>query len=578
MKTNEKFINPYTFVPIENANPDRKEVKLGDLTGVIECNLKTIDGHPLFIPDTENVNVSNEHKTYKFFSYDGKTPVIPGSELRGMVRNIYEQLTNSCFLITDEKNLPHKRTNFPKSKAIMIWNDKTNKWHLYTERDGAKFDKKPKSDTDINNDKYDKDGYLVHITGDIPKKKRNDVKFKVSECKGGGSASFDLDDEEFKSFLNVVDDYIKEASKKPSNNRPLRIYKSYEERIKQKKPILVYTDKNYRYLSPSCMTKEFFLKKIPDILRVQKLHHACEKADYACPACRLFGMIGKNQTNQAIKGRLRFTDGEAKAYEFGGITTLPILGTPRISSTEFYLVKPGADTKMWNYDYMTTGYTRRGRDNVPITKDFSQGYSPKLSGRKVYWHGKSPEIDSISKDKMNCTVHPLKSGEFCFKVYFEKLTDEELSNLIFCLTLNPANIKDDTKKCGSEIGIHKIGKGKPIGMGDISVAVQKVTLHKYKFEDEQISTPEEEHKFTDYQAKYCDAVASILAYTLPMNDSDAELVGYPFLTDKNGKRTIFNWFSNNRGSVSAPEIVQCLPTIKQQKYLREKIENKTDGN
>ena len=60
------------------------------------------------------------HKSYDFFSYTeleaGKTyeneyhiPVIPGSEMRGVVRNVYETLTDSCMGVLNSEEYPVKR-------------------------------------------------------------------------------------------------------------------------------------------------------------------------------------------------------------------------------------------------------------------------------------------------------------------------------------------------------------------------------------------------------------------------------------------------------------------------------------
>lgn len=47
----------------------------------------------------------------EIFSYDGKTPVIPGSSLRGMLRSAYETVTNSCLSVTDIQEKPVRRNS-----------------------------------------------------------------------------------------------------------------------------------------------------------------------------------------------------------------------------------------------------------------------------------------------------------------------------------------------------------------------------------------------------------------------------------------------------------------------------------
>ena len=138
--SNQKFINPYIFVPISNKEPQR--IKFEDLDldisdkldGCIECTLETKSS--VFIPNTTR---TFEYGFNEFFSYDDladrnkkdipkenpKYPRIPGSEIRGMVRNIYEQLTDSCLSVIDKENLAVKRS--PKPKWAGVWDRETDK-------------------------------------------------------------------------------------------------------------------------------------------------------------------------------------------------------------------------------------------------------------------------------------------------------------------------------------------------------------------------------------------------------------------------------------------------------------------
>lgn len=123
-------INPYHFVQLSDK-PWRGTIESGKkYTGSITYTLKTRSS--LFIPNTSSKKAfsyipdkeddpHNEHCLYDFFSYetlDEKKiydneyfqPVIPGSEVRGMLRSIYETLTNSCLSVFDGKTRIGKRT------------------------------------------------------------------------------------------------------------------------------------------------------------------------------------------------------------------------------------------------------------------------------------------------------------------------------------------------------------------------------------------------------------------------------------------------------------------------------------
>ena len=70
----------------------------------------------MFIPDSSNEKAfpmqgeDSEHKSYDFFKYGGE-PVLPGSEIRGMLRSVYETLTGSCLSGIDDDMELVKRTN-----------------------------------------------------------------------------------------------------------------------------------------------------------------------------------------------------------------------------------------------------------------------------------------------------------------------------------------------------------------------------------------------------------------------------------------------------------------------------------
>ena len=121
-----RFVNPYNFIHL----PEKKAMAYGETdrhTGVIHYTITTKT--PLFVPNSSSETAFKEsddtpdHKSYDFFSYtelDGKkryegkenyhVPVIPGSEMRGVVRNVYETLTDSCMGLLNEATYPVKRS------------------------------------------------------------------------------------------------------------------------------------------------------------------------------------------------------------------------------------------------------------------------------------------------------------------------------------------------------------------------------------------------------------------------------------------------------------------------------------
>ena len=115
-----RFLNPYNlprYLPPPSPPGDDADAQLlarceppphhryVGLTGRIVCQLEVIT--PLFIADSHDVRVTTvtqadgqqkQHKSYRFFQYDDKD-AIPASSLRGMVRSMFEAVTNSPFSV-----------------------------------------------------------------------------------------------------------------------------------------------------------------------------------------------------------------------------------------------------------------------------------------------------------------------------------------------------------------------------------------------------------------------------------------------------------------------------------------------
>ena len=631
-------INPYTFVPVSEKEPLRKEPEMGALSGYMDCmmQIKT----PVFIPNTTGKfsDADTEgHMHRVFYSYEDltqekaiteeirlpKNPVIPGSEIRGMLRNVFEQLTNSCYVHIDESNLPFKRSAEPKTLCLLVWDETENGWRIYTDveknvykgaiihKNGAMFLEngfKGRYDIDdqyrysykafdtaeslavsfdTTSKKITKDSngeWIVHIPTKMKSKmggtwtaNRQIVYTTKGLTRTQGVLLGAETMERFEYVLGVCEDvkggYMDDAFNKTGESKTRTAI--YAKRYRQKKPLIVYADKNsvdkkfkneVIYLSPASITKEFFGETILSILEKNAKHQKCQSRAEACPACRLFGMAGQTSS---LRGRVRFTDGEAKEFAYGQEITLPILATPKISATEFYLKKPSEmqEDGVWNYDYYTT-YRGHGRSMQFIRHP----YVAKLSGRKVYLTHK-PCFLPAEKSKMNSSVTPIVSGSFAFRVYFDQLTAEEMEQLLFCIELTKE--PNDTQSSDNPLqalkafvgvpdkGFHKIGGAKPLGWGAVELTVQDITCISYALQDGKLQRMSETYvrdKKLRKEIENTGEAKQIMRYALT-EDIEPEMVRYPTRPDKQGDRKVFLWFSQNRGSIAAPKIQQTLPSI-----------------
>lgn len=132
---------------------------------------------------------------------------------------------------------------------------------------------------------------------------------------------------------------------------------------------------------------------------------------------------------------------------------LHILGSPKPSTFAHYLVQD----------------TRKGHnpdDKASLANYGTSLRETQVRGHKFYWiKGSHPEIQASEQElehpKQLAYVKPLKPGiAFHFTIHFENLRSEELGALCWALTL-PSHLPE--RHC------HRLGMGKPLGMGVVSI-------------------------------------------------------------------------------------------------------------
>ncbi len=119
-----RFLNPYNFVRYLDRPRPKGDV-LGDcappphdrytgLTGMITCHVTTTT--PLFVSDAHEVEPDKDHsghRIYRFFRLLNEQnvlePALPASSLRGMLRSVFEAVTNSCFSVFEKDEEREKK-------------------------------------------------------------------------------------------------------------------------------------------------------------------------------------------------------------------------------------------------------------------------------------------------------------------------------------------------------------------------------------------------------------------------------------------------------------------------------------
>ncbi len=509
MMKNE-FLNPYNFVKL----PESKRTKYNDNdkhTGVIEYSITTKT--PLFIPNTSSetafkqsdvcVDTKDIHKSYDFYSYtmleadkryenEYHSPVIPGSEVRGMVRSIYETLTASCMSGLTEDETPVKRVE-GTFKPGLIAKDKDSYAIFEAESIRTDFDDKKTIDgqkvfvkkhyknkkvQDITkySNRYakdsDKTGYVLNW-GDGGTKKGKHIFIQKSQnkiCNIDKSIVEDL-------LLKVIKSYKEQSNVTPDNKQA---YEDYEKALKvfisgksdSKNNIKAETyfpvnylildnSSNIVYLSPASISKEAYKNSIG---KLAGDFAPCKDDDNICPACALFGRIGEKHTN-SIASKIRFADAypidknNDLSFYYQDNITLQTLSNPKLSNIAFYLERP-ENSNFWTYDYYID---KDDLENIIVEP-------AKLKGRKYYWHNKQCLLPKqVEITKFNKTIRPLKRDvTFKGKIYFEDISKKQLKELIWIINGGNSDSQGNVDIC------YKLGTGKPLGLGSVKCNVNKV--------------------------------------------------------------------------------------------------------
>jgi CRISPR/Cas system CSM-associated protein Csm3 (group 7 of RAMP superfamily) len=172
----------------------------------------------------------------------------------------------------------------------------------------------------------------------------------------------------------------------------------------------------------------------------------CSRNNELCIACRIFGTMGKGKEQGVFLGKINVSD----AYSITAMPYAPqytlVLMMPKPHHKAFYL-------------------------------DQTEEH---ITGRKYYFHHATPtfadEYKYSGENRLNRFIQPLGRGScFQFSVDFTCLEVDEFAALLLALVLQP-----DMR--------HKIGYGKPMGLGSVRLSPTKLTLIDYA----KRYTPQEE--------------------------------------------------------------------------------------
>ena len=563
-------VNPYSFVPLGTA-PARTSLDAcytGPLlTGRLDYTLTT--DTPLLIPDSAKVvkDEKIDHKRYPFFRLPDGTPAIPGSEMRGAMRGVYEAVTNSCLsVLLDSTEEPFSQrlpsTNGFKDHGLLGIDPETGEWVLYAAdvvdylklsegRDGSLMRNGWLNwyGREYHNGQHtrlrpDRPSGWLQFNRPITLRNKN-YHVRLLAPKPGRPVIFRWqDDAPYRALSNIL--------KKSADNDPRSAAHgdllAALEKVHNGDPAqgglvpvwYLLADDNGTprcYLSGASIGRVMQGRSWAEIMGN---YAPCADTDALCPGCALFGTVKGKGTS----GRVRFTDAEAAQYESLGNKTLPILSGPKPSAYEFYLEKPKSTYEtsigFWNYDFCSLEETKYFPDGTKRTIKKFRVYTPQPRGRKFYWHS-APRTEN-ERSNQNATLEAMK-GTFKGSVYFDRITRAQLEELAFVLTLGentPASPR-----------LHKIGHGKPVGYGSCKITLTGGELRTLAQQDGTLCYTTEPLPLDSLLAAHgrIDTDSTSVKSLLKIADkrsTQSKTVEYPSAKDKNGNDKIFNWFSQNR--------------------------------
>lgn len=594
MAEKKRFVNPYNFIPFE-GNIDKRisretayAKKSELLSGWLNVELTTRT--PLIIPDgahprywdtkknkyVEDKNMEERedsfHREYDFFRSPDGIPTIPGSELRGMLRSVYEIVTNSCVpFLLDEKPisrrvpvygalchhglLAYENDHWVLYKATIVKKEAANGIYV-NEKDGCVYANGKK--LPYKNGEYVEE--LGWVQYNIPvNKSEYSIRFLKKENEIVKKWEI-RNNEPYRALLSALNrdgagsggnsnkipnknlcDALEKAKSGDKNLVP--VYYMSVTRIKENGD-----DEVLVYLSNSSIGRIAQKRKWNDIMGD---YVPCSSTDELCPACLLFGTTN----GKGLKGRVQVTD--ATPDNVGKLTyekhTLDILSTPRTSAFEFYLRKPTDNATFWNFDFygeMKKYTLANGKEINRIEYYDLQEATPR--GRKMYWHSKISK-DNNKKRNLNNTVEAV-NGKFRFKIYFDEITREQLDTLLWTITLGDNNLNSSLQ--------HKLGHAKPLGYGSVKLQVveQVIRYLSYNKQNEQLEvtlnkiTKENINIPSRLDTKSL-AEKSILKMANVRSVPNNIPVMYPRGEDNKNRQNIYSWFANNRKNSASVKIL-----------------------
>lgn len=490
------FTSPYNFVPLNSdvLLPELQNISqdfpiLEGINGVLEIEIKNLN--ELILGDSNIENSSMQ----PFFKTPDNLPAIPGTSLKGMIRNLLEIATAS-FIQMDEnqfsqRDLGNAKNDYMttlkgKKTGWLFWDSSEQVWKIAPTQNGYKTIRHTQ---DVTHNQKNANTDIEHILEDLlpnlspsihkiekavdrykaihkAKPKSNKIgaaveilqgKYLVvtNQLEGCSKRREFLFTEPNYSKAKIIDaeifskfEYVMDSSQTEVGAEHWQFLKNYH---KEGIPVF-FLQNSQNEISGLGLPSLFRLpyeKSLFDLL--PQSHRNINTKDLTDFAGLLFGEIPtSNQKSISRKGRVSFSIAKTKIQGDFQEKRL-VLSNPKPTYYPAYLKQSPNELKNYNKATQISGFKRYlphetiKKSRIPLKNDGSENFD-------------------VTK-----SVEVLTSKHtFHAKVRIHNLTNIELGALIWALTLGELNDNPNYQ--------HLIGMGKPLGYGKIKISLKALDI------------------------------------------------------------------------------------------------------
>ena len=453
---------PYNFIEFEkNAivpSPFNEKSSAPLYSGTIRVTLRSLS--PLLVAaKSENNSEDNKKKADKkrdLLRFNNKTPVIPGSSIKGMLRSLVEAFSFSSMLTVSDKPIFWRdvasNENDPNNVYKQLLKEDNLKVGFLRKR-GETYELqeaiKRKAEDTVKKEYFYSSGEMIKRPKKLTHRKGIHSKYYIERVPTNKWNNVDRNRRVITTFKDQMkgcsqqeDLWDKGVHFQEQNSQPGK------ELISSKKglPIFYYEENGE-------------IKGI-GLCRYFRISYDCTPCDLAKTnfdgidfATRLFGISNDKTT---IKGHIAVGAVHFTKYQDRKEPITAVLSSPHPSCIANYLVQ-GENVKANNLSSL----------NKYLKKD-----DPKLRGRKMYWHRDLIRDDDQSvkgngNESVLSKLQTIENAQGEFVIYLDRVTEQELGALFTAIQL-PSGYA------------HHLGSGKSLGLGSVRLEIKSIDVQNVK--------------------------------------------------------------------------------------------------